>query len=176
MKYKRTINLGHNELPATINQDTGEITEIRKKPNNVPDHKEVHMVDGKFTKNYVNSWKFLSRELTHTEMFACTRLILLAKAYTNSLEPLNDETVLRELVSKLGVSKNKMKAVLKKLFILGVYAKFEAVKPHLEYTKYWILNPYLAFNGKLINSDIKDLFRGTQVEMASTDPEFKRIE
>ena len=170
--YKRTISLGHNELPATINQDTGEVIELRKKPNNVPDHKEFHMEKSKFTKNYKHSWAFLTRELNNLELAAVTRLTLLAAAYTNSLKPLNDDTVHRELIEILGVSTNRVRKVLSKLFELGVYAKFDVVKAHLDYTKYWVLNPYLSFNGKLINSDIKELFRGTHVEMASNNPEY----
>ena len=173
MDYNRTIRLKGKQLPAAIDQETGEVIVLRKKPNNIPDHKELHKVDSPFKKDYVNSWKFLRRELTPSEMYACNGLVLLAAAYTNSLRPLNDDTVLKELVDVLGVSINRVKHVLKKLYILGVYGKFDVYEVHKEYTKYWVLNPYLSFNGKLINSDIKDLFAGTHLRYASEDPEYR---
>ena len=88
----------------------------------------------------------------------------MAEAYTNSLEPLNDETTINQLASLFGISRNKVTPTLKKLFQLGVYAKFEVVKPDVPYTKYWILNPFLSFNGRTLDSDIANLFIGTVIE------------
>ena len=70
----------------------------------------------------------------------------LAKANTNSLEPLNDTSTIPELMEFLQVSKNKVNPILKKLFNLGVYGKFEFVDAEKGYTKYWLLNPYLSFS------------------------------
>lgn len=164
--YNQTIQLSDNEQLMKVNSDTGEVTEVRKRINNIPIDKHVFEPDAIFKKDYTSSWKFLKEQCTHLELSAAVGLSLLAKANTNSLEPINDETALKELSEKLNVSKNKIDAVLKKLWKLGVYGKFEVYDVNKPYTKYWILNPYLSFTGKLIKSDIAELFSGTMIAIA----------
>ena len=41
--------------------------------------------------------------------------------------------------------------------------KFEIAEKNVAYTKFWILNPYLSFGGSLINSDIAELFKKTEL-------------
>jgi hypothetical protein len=57
---------------------------------------------------------------------------------------------------------------------LGVYGKFEIVDMKKGYTKYWLFNPYLSFSGKLINSDIAELFSGTRIASAYIDAKKKK--
>lgn len=159
------IKLNDNERPAKINIETGEIQEVKQKANNIPEGKEVFEPNGIFLKTYTKSWKFLKSELTPFEFNVAFQLAIMAKANTNSLEPLNDDTTINQLAEIFGISRNKVTPILTKLYKLGVYAKFEAYKPHIPYTKYWILNPYLSFAGKLISSDIARLFNGTIIEM-----------
>ena len=71
---------------------------------------------------------------------------------------------LMKAAREFNIGRNKVSPLFNKLFKLGVYAKFEAYKPDVPYTKYWILNPYLSFSGKLIHSDIARLFIGTIIE------------
>lgn len=117
----------------------------------------------KFLKSYSKSWKYLQEEFSALEFKAAYSLALMAKAHTNSLEPLSDETTYRELSQILDVSINRVDKTLKKLFDYGVYARFEAVDPTKSYTKYWLLNPYLCFSGRVIKSDIAELFKGTRI-------------
>lgn len=117
-----------------------------------------------FQKTYTKSWTFLKRVLNPFEFKVAFELALMAQAYTNSLEPLNDETTINQLANIFGISRNKVTPTLKKLFTLGVYAKFDVVKPDVPYTKYWILNPFLSFTGKTLDSDIAKLFVGTVIE------------
>lgn len=160
-----TIRLQDDEIPAKVNKRTSEITEVNSRPNNIPDGKEVFEAGGIFLKTYTKSWRFLQSKLTPFEFKVAFQLAMMAKANTNSLEPLNDDTTVNQLADILNVSRNKVTPILNKLFKLGVYAKFEVVKPDVPYTKYWILNPYLSFSGKLIYSDIADLFKGTTIEL-----------
>jgi hypothetical protein len=165
-KYEKLIELNHNEIPAIINVETGEIKQLESKKNNIPSGKEVFEPTALFKKDYLKTWSFLKRELTPLEYTSAHTLALMAKANTNSLEPLNDETTLKELMEILNVSINKVKPILKKLWLYGVYGKFEVAEVGKLYTKYWILNPYLSFSGKLIESDIADLFKNTHCAKA----------
>lgn len=172
MKYTAEYNLNHNEVPAKVNVETGETTTLMKRPNNIPEGKRVFEPDALFRKDYTNSWKFLERNLKPIEFKAAFTLALKAKANTNSLEPLSDSTTIPELMEVLGISKNVVKPLLKKLWSIGVYGKFEVSEVGKPYTKYWILNPYLSFSGKLIDSDIAELFSKTHIAKAFRDPNY----
>jgi len=160
--YKKELKLKHNELPAIVDAETGEVTIVKERKNNIPDGKEVFQPDGFFKKDYSNSWKFLNNNLSPLEYKCAHTLALMAKANTNSLEPLNDDTTLLELMEVLGVSINKVKPILKKLWELGVYGKFEVKDADKPYTKYWIFNPYLSCSEEFVfTKEIDDLFKKT---------------
>ena len=169
--YIVTAKIKHHESILKRDNHTGEIQEVieSRKPNNIPEGKEVFEPDALFHKTYNKSWEYLNEKLNAIEMKAAMSLALRAKANTNSLEPLDDETTIPELIEVLHVSKNRVKSVLAKLWDLGVYGRFDIKEANKPYTKYWILNPYLAFSGKLINSDISHLFRNTKIAI-----EFRR--
>ena len=165
--YTQEVKLNDNEVVVKVNAETGEVKEVAKRPNNIPEGKELFEPNAQFAKHYSKSWAFLESQLTALEFKAAYRLAMRAKAFTNSLEPINDNTAIPELMEVLAVSKNIVRRVIDKLFYLGVYGKFsivEADKPY--YTKYWILNPYLSFNGKIIHSGMTDMFKGTKVAQA----------
>lgn len=174
-KYIAEYRLHSDEVPAKINKRTGETTELKSRPNNIPMGKEVFEPDAIFRKDYTNSWRFLQKTLTALEFKAAMGLALMAKANTNSLEPINDETGVRELSERLDVSVNKVTSVIKKLYDLGVYGKFSVAKVDTPYKKFWILNPYLSFSGKLIESDIAELFEGTHIQKAFYNPDYQYI-
>ena len=168
---EKKVKLNYNESLYKINDDTMEVKEIKDKPNNIPEGKQIFEPKAVFRKDYTKSWKYLQDKLTPLEMSAAMALALMAKANTNSLEPINDETGVRELSEKINVSVNKVTPVLIKLFELGVYAKFTVAQIDSPYKKFWILNPYLSFSGKLINSDIARLFKGTKIEVHFHTPD-----
>ena len=164
--YNTNVRLADNEVPVKMNIETGEYQVVTKRPNNIPEGKQIFEPDAVFRKDYTNSWKFLQKNLTPLEFSAAMALALMAKANTNSLEPINDETGVRELSEKINVSINKVNNVIKKLYELGVYGRFSVAKIDVPFKKFWILNPYLSFNGKLIHSDIAELFQGTHITKA----------
>lgn len=170
--YTQEVKLADNESVMKVNKETGEIKEVIKRPNNIPEGKELFEPDALFKKDYTKSWKFLQKHLTPLEMSASMALALMAKANTNSLEPINDETGVREISKRINVSVNKVTSVLKKLYDLGVYAKFSVSKIDMPFKKFWILNPYLSFSGKLIHSDIAELFIDTHIERAFHDEDY----
>ncbi len=165
--YEQTLKLKHNELPAKINAETGELVPLRKKRTQ-PEGNDTIVFEPKatFHKSFTKSWIYLDKILKPHEYKAAHKLAFKAKAFTNSLEPLNDDTLINILVEELGVGKNQVKQVLQKLFVLGVYGKFEIAEYGKPFTKYWILNPYLSFNGKVINKSVAELFKNTLVAQA----------
>lgn len=170
--YSVEVGLNHNERVAKINLETGELKVNPIKLNNLPEDSIIFEPDAFFKKHYTTSWNYLRNELTNIEFAAALRLAIMAKANTNSLEPLNDNTTLSTLVEVLGVSINKVNTVLKKLFDLGVYGKFEIVDASKGYTRYWLFNPFLSFSGQIIKSDIANLFKGTKVALAFYNPDY----
>ena len=162
--YTLRVGLNHNEKAIIVNTDTGEMKDVKHQPNNIPSNMEIWK-PGLFKKSYTKSWQYLSNNLSAIEFKAAYSLALLAKANTNSLEPVGDETAYHELSVIMDVSKNVVDRVLKKLFYYGVFGKFEVIDPSKSYTKFWILNPYLSFDGQIIKSDIAQLFNGTRIAL-----------
>src|SRR5574343_271116 len=162
--YNQTIKLKHNEKPAKVNIETGEVVEIDTRKNNIPQGKQLF---GKeeigWSKSFNASWEFLDEVLTDLEFRVVNRLCRMAKANTNSLEPLDDETTSVELSEYFKIDRRKSKKLFKKLYELGVYGRFSVKKEDIPYTNYWVLNPYLTFQGSTIQSDIASLFKGTRL-------------
>jgi hypothetical protein len=171
--YQVLLNLNHDELAAKINNETGEIIPYVKQPNNIPSNKIVFEPSAMFSKTYNNTWNFITNEFSHIEVVATINLILISKMNTNSLIPLTDKTTIKELSVILKISINRVTKVINKLFEYGVFGRFEVVKPNVEYTKYWILNPFLGFRGKIIDVEIIHLFEGTHIHKAFLDPNYK---
>lgn len=161
------INYGYNKCNNSTQPYSGLLI--------IPEDHELFEPKASFRKDYTNSWMFLERVLKPIEFKAAFALALKAKANTNSLEPLNDDTAKSELMAILGVSKNMVNPILEKLYILGVYGRFDVYEVNKPYTKYWVFNPYLSFQGKLLKSDIALLFKNTHCARAFYDPEYNPI-
>ncbi len=168
--YIDDIKLKHNEVVTALNLETGE---VRRKNHFTNSSNLIKFDHGKlFKKEYNNSWLFLLRELKPMEVSAVTYLISFAQMNTGSLEPLNDDTTVRDLSFKLNISVNRVKQILKVLFLYGVYGKFEVYNPDKPFTKYWIINPFLSFSGTHIDTEIVNLFKDTYIAKAYFDPKF----
>lgn len=153
-----------------------ELTDLMKKPNML-ELNDKRLISSKgdghlFHKSFINSWAFLRREFSSTELSVALTLTLMSKAHTCSLEPLDDTATVRELSSIFNIGVNKVNVVLKKLHDYGVFGKFDVCLADKPYTRYWILNPFLSFNGTVIDSVIVKLFKGTHVERAFNDPNY----
>lgn len=170
--YEKTAKLRHHEKLAKIDTWTGEVKEIADRPNNIPKDKQFFgKEETEWKKSFTPSWDFLETVLSDLELRVTMKLCRLAKMNTNSLEPLSDETTQMEIAKVFNIDRRKAKLLFEKLHQLGIYAKFDIVKENVPYTKYWILNPYLSFGGKMINSDIATLFEGTKL----TNEYYKRL-
>jgi hypothetical protein len=85
---------------------------------------------------------------------------------TNSLAPLNDDVTVSALSDKFGISTGKVRTVFDKLFAEGVYGRFEVTRVDSGFTKYWVFNPFLSFNGAFVHIRTFSLFKGTAIEKA----------
>ena len=159
--YNLTIKgIKHDESLAVIDKTSGEVREIKtKEPRQTNDSDKAPSIE-LFQKCYTNAWKLLLTQLNDKEFVVAYKLGVMAKAYTNSIEPLNDDTTAIDLSETLGVDRRYVHKIIDKLFKLGVIAKFECYNGRM-HSKYWIFNPYLMFNGKLIQKDIPTLFSDT---------------
>lgn len=163
MTYTRTIELKHNEELIKLDKETGEITELPIKPRTYKEDSESIRFQPNFTYQITNTlaWELLRTQTTKAEFVVAHQLGLMAKAFTNSLSPLNDCSTSKELANLFKVSVNTINSICKKLFELGVYGKFEVSEQNKEFKKYWIFNPYLSFNGKFTNKNVIGLFSNT---------------
>jgi len=162
--YIEEVPLYHHQSILVVDKNTGEVTTPNSRPfKSLPEGFEIHLPDAVFDKAYRVSRDFLLDNLNCFEHYAACKLIRRADAFTNSVQPLSDKIPVKELAGVLEVSRNKVRPVLKKLFDLGVYGKFEVAEEGKPYTKYWIINPYISFNGRLIRSDIRRLFDNTPI-------------
>lgn len=166
MGYDVKVSLKHHESLAKIDKTTGEITEVKTKAKVLTkDGEEMLKPDfGLFARTYTDTWKVVQRQMSSLEFACACRLALYAKAYTNSLMPLCDNASLIEKSNMLGVSVNMVGKVAKKLHDLGVYGKWgdiKEIKEGEEHKRYWVFNPYLSFNGRVIEKPLVDLFKDT---------------
>lgn len=160
--YTREIKLKHNELPAKINRETGEITELSYSNNRtIPDgksklnYKEFGMVNMQVTKK-------LEQYLSHTEMSILFRLIDRCNFNSNSLQPLNDSTSIRTLAEEFNLSTHTVPKVFNKLFKMGVYMQLK-ISEDEETKEYWVLNPYIFWRGRIKNDSLFITFANTDV-------------
>lgn len=164
--YKKVIKLKHDEIPATVNVDTGKITPIEYKGKYTDDPRfEKFDHNAYFQQHYTEAWDLLKTQTTKTEFLVACELGRRAKAFTNSLEPLNQDTTFTELAEIFDINRNTAKAIFEKLFKLGVYARWEVSESDdakvYKHQKYWVFNPYLSFNGKVQVMGLSALFKDT---------------
>jgi len=161
--YDTTVGVDHDETLMAVNQRTGEVREIntsssRKKRNN--GMIKFDLMES-FTRINTKAWNLLKTQVSDKELAVAFKMAVQAEAYTNSLRPLHPESTISFIAEYLGQNRNTIMKFVDKLFKLGVIAKFEVYNKNEVHTKYWVFNPYLAFNGNVIRQDVKTLFDGT---------------
>lgn len=161
--YEKTFKLKDNEVPAKVNTETGEITELKSRPNNLPNNKEKFDYDEAWTKSYERSWSFLLDNLKPHEIKIALKMSTMTEYSTNSLVPLDDDAQLNFLSETFNVGKNQIKKSLTRLMDIGVYASFRYGHYKRGIVTEWVFNPFISFKGKLVDSDLKNLFANTPV-------------
>lgn len=159
--YEETIKLKHDELPAKVNAQTGEVKVIERPKNNIPKGKTLFKQTD-FAKVNTKTIKFLFDKCSKLEIAIILQMVGMADFNTNSLKPLSDEMSVRDLSKEFNISKNTVTQTFTNLFKLGVYAQFKISKGDIK--EYWILNPYVSFKGKLIEDALVANFKDTEIE------------
>lgn len=161
--YTKLLKLKHSESPAIIDKETGEVREVKQRPNNVPEGASLQKFEA-FSKVNDKAISFLETVLTNEELGIVFKMIKRAAYETNVMLPLNDETSYRELSQEFNINKDKVNKIFTKLFKLGVYAQVKVANgPNSEY---WTLNPYISFKGRIISESIKVYFDKTIIATA----------
>ncbi len=156
--YKRTLHLEHYQAAAIINKKTGEVREAPMPPNPNMTRHDKGMT---FKKIYNENWELLKTQTTKEEYALAFDLALRAKAFTNSLEPLGPELTIEVIAETLGQNRRTVMKRIEKLFMLGVLGSFLVYDRFYGKREYWVFNPYLAFNGKVVNKAMARLFKDT---------------
>jgi hypothetical protein len=186
--YTKEVKLRDDEVAAKINTRTGEIFEVKSRPNNIPDNKEVFFPEGYFHKSYDHAWNYLLEVLKPVELKIVVQMCQIASVRSNSLQPLNNETTILSLSKKFDIPRNNVNKIFNKLYGHGVYAEFNFAQAPLSFDindtstfndkyisqKYWVLNPYIAFKGKIIDIGIADLFKETKITKYVLDKQNKK--
>lgn len=158
--YNRNVKLQDNEVPAVVNKETGEIKELGRKRNNIPDGKMIHRYNN-YSKVSAKAIEYLESELENEEMGIVFKMIHRADYESNAMLPLNDEYSHRQISEEFGIGRHKVKKVFEKLFKLGVYAQIKVANGIN--SEYWTLNPYISWKGKFIDRIIDIYFSKTKV-------------
>jgi hypothetical protein len=158
--YQVQLGLLHNEIPAKVNQETGDVTIIHKK-NKLPEGKRLSM-QNYFAKVETRLLPYFNDVFNNNEISIIYKMIQMSEFETNALKPLNNDTTIKELSETFNIGKNQVKKYFDHLFKIGVYAQFKIYKDNKK--EYWILNPNIAFKGKTGEESIYKLFEGTQIQ------------
>jgi hypothetical protein len=161
MSWKKTIALKHNEVPAKVNLETGEIITLEGLKNVLPDGKSIS-TQHNFAKvnNYVLN-RLIDSKLEDIEVKILAKMISLSSFGTNALLPFNDESTNLELAEAFKISRNRVNKSFKKLYDLGVFAHVNIARSDV--SEFWILNPYISWKGKMIDDSIFVFFKNTDV-------------
>lgn len=161
--YKTGVWCRHDEVPAKVNKETGEVILAPKGSITLPDGITIYENEDKYRKVYSNVEGYLIKRLKPIEYSVVCIMGVMSSYENNSLVPLNDDVSVSLLCDYFGIERHRLIGILKKLFDLGVYGKFEVTERDKEYKKYWIFNPYISHKGRRIEKDVANLFSGTEI-------------
>jgi hypothetical protein len=162
--YQTIVNLNHDESVVIVNQQDGTMRDhntfkVKKQPKDKTMEYFEH--DKPYQRTFTRAWILLVSQTTNIEFKVAYKMSLMAKAYTNSLEPLRPDSTIKEVASTFNIDRGIVTKVIDKLFKLGVIGKFEVYDRYEHHQNFWLFNPYLSFNGKTIKRDVKSLFSNT---------------
>ena len=163
--YEQTVKLRHNEELIKVDVETGDMSKITKRNNNLPkgksvlDYSRFHIGNDLFTKAMLKG-----NLMTNEELGIVSHMSSLAEINTNSLRPITDDTTLKELSERFRVDRRRVEAIFKKLFHLGVYMQLRYFSDsEQQEVQYWVLNPYISWKGKLKTDSIFMQFADTTI-------------
>jgi hypothetical protein len=159
--YTKEIKLNDNEIAGRINVETGEVTPLGARPNNLPKDKSKLNYQN-FGMLNLDISKKLEKYFSNLELAIIFKMINRVEFSSNSLRPFNDETSLRTLSEEFNLSINSVPKVFAKLYEMGVYAQLNICEDSQK-KDYWILNPYIFWKGTLKTDSIFKHFAKTDI-------------
>jgi hypothetical protein len=161
-KYKTTVSIEDGCSIHQINQATGEIKEITQKITNKSEEGFSNpMRKTSFTRHFTKSWQFLRGKVSDRELRIIIELRDIATWKTNSLRPLGDDTTKASLSKQFNINQRYVDQVFNKLFDLGILAKTQVNTSEGTIYTYWLFNPYLGFNGPVMDDATWEIFSKT---------------
>jgi len=161
--YKKTVHLKHHESILVVDKRTGDITQDKTKKSPGNSTMSYHNKDVKFSKTFNPGLQYARIYFTVEERGVILTMIEMAKPYTNAMPPLTKETSLREIGRIFDIPRHKVKKIFEKLFKHGVYYTYKITEFGTEENSYWVLNPDIAFNGRLISKSLQAQFENTLI-------------
>lgn len=161
MSYSKTVKLQHHESLMKVDKRTGEVSDVPSSPKGNPDMAYVNK-GVSYHKNYTKAWKVLRMFTSDSEYALAHELSMLAKHGDNFL-PLGDDLSYSYMAELLNMDRRKFKTLTDKLFELGVFGKWSiSTVDHIRKT-HWVFNPYLSFNGIVMNKTLMSMFHETLI-------------
>ena len=162
--YTTQVKLNHNEVPAKINMETGEVLTISKRHNNIPDGKSKLDYDRFHIKNDKLSNLVKNGILTHEENSIISLMCSMSEMGTNALKPLTDDTNLILLADHFSINRHKVGRVLERLRTLGVFLQIRYFSDSQQKdVSYWVLNPNISWKGRLKDDSMFAHFSDTTI-------------
>lgn len=163
--YEQTVKLPHNKKLVSVDIETGDMKELPKRMNNIPqgksklDYERYHISNDKFIKAIISTGV-----LDYEHLGIISYMSSIAEINTNSLRPLTNDTTAVDLAEKFGINRKKVKVIFDKLFKVGVFLQlnYYSYSEDREVT-YWVLNPYISWKGKLKDDSIFSHFKDTTI-------------
>lgn len=159
---EQLVKLKDDEIAAKLNKRTGELTELEQACKMI-EGREVYNNPALYSKTFDDVNRFLLDNLNETEYKVVSIMCLMAEFGTNSLDPLDDDMSTYSLEHFFKIDRRKVKKIFSKLYDMGIYGKFSVSEIDEPYKNYWILNPFVSYKGKLIESDVVKLFYKTEI-------------
>jgi len=156
-----TIGVNHDEVPMVMNKRTGDIKEVRTRSKNMNNDKIKFNLIKNFTRMNTKAWNLLETQLNAKELAVAYKLAKMAEAFSNELSPLSSKTSVSMVADHLGENRRTIMKYIDKLFDLGVLGEFKVSNRREKNHKVWVFNPYLSFNGNVIDKGMKKLFQDT---------------
>jgi len=159
--YEYNSKLKHHQAPAYLDTETGEFVEITTNRTLVDKDYELFKSKEKFHRTFTKSWILLEQMCSTEEIGIAHKLAIRSSYKDGVIEVINGEISYRALSTELGVDRRKLKPVIEKFINIGVFAYVKIANGDNTTSEKYLFNPYLSFNGNLIDKNLKSLFKSS---------------
>ena len=158
--YVAQVQLKHNQLPATFNVETQEITVIQPKDNHanlvVINYTNYCMINSTLLERLVQS-----EDITRVERGYILEMSTMLKTEYNALFQKNNTPHSITTLSKaFDVSYNKLSTMLKRFVNAGIIYKIVGKDKEI-----FVMNPFLARKRKFISAEVAEIFTSFNEEI-----------